>query len=162
MDKEASKQKEMKSVTPSHGMKPIQDMERWFEESFPRGWMHRWGMPTWGELTRPMESLSPRVNVIDRDDQVVVRAEVPGVKKEDMDISVTENSVSIKGVTRREEEEEKGDYYRCEIASGAFARTVSLPSEVDTEKAKASFEDGVLELTIPKVSKAKRQKIKID
>ena len=162
MTKETKKQQEMDSVTPSYSMNPIQGMEHWFEEALPRGWMHRWGRPSWGELTRPMESMAPRVNVIDHDDEVVVRAEVPGVKKDDLDISVTENAVTINGSSKREEKEEKGDYYRCEIASGAFARTVGLPSSVDTEKVKASFEDGVLELTMPKISKAKRRRIKLD
>jgi len=70
--------------------------------------------------------------------------------------------VTIKGSSRREEKEEGGDYYRCEIASGAFARTVGLPSAVDTEKVKAKFEDGMLKLTMPKISKAKRRRIKLD
>lgn len=162
MAKETEKKNELERVTPSRAVSPFEEMERWFEESLPRGWMHRWGWPSWGELTRPMERLAPRVNVIDRDNEVVVRAEMPGVKKEDLDISVTENAVSIKGSTKREEKEEKGDYYRCEIASGAFARTVGLPSSVDTDKAKASFKDGMLELTIPKISKAKRRRIELD
>lgn len=162
MAKDTEKKKEIQSVTPPRALSPFEEMERLFEESFPRGWMQRWGWPSLGELTRPMERISPRVNVIDRDEEVVVRAEIPGVKKEDLDISVTENSVSIKGSTKHEEKEEKGDYYRCEISSGSFARTVALPSSVDTEKVKATFEDGVLELKIPKISKAKRKRIKLD
>lgn len=162
MAKETEKQKEIERVTPSRALSPFEEMERLIEESFPRGWMHRWGWPALGELTRPMERIAPRVNVVDRDEEVVVRAEIPGVKKEDLDISVTENSVSIKGSTRHEEKEEKGDYYRCEITSGDFARTVGLPSSVDTEKVKATFNDGVLELKIPKISKAKRRRIKLD
>lgn len=161
MAKESKQHKEMEKVTPSHMPTPLEEMERWFGESMPRGMMHRWGWPSWGELTRPLERLAPRTNVIDRDDEVVVQAEVPGVKKEDLDISVTENSVTIKGSSRREAKEEKGDYYRCEIASGTFSRTIGLPGTVDTENAKATFEDGLLELTLPKVSKAKRQRINI-
>jgi HSP20 family protein len=160
--KKSEKEKELERITPSRALSPFEEMERLFGESFPRGWMHRWGWPSWGELTRTIERIGPRVNVIDRDDEVVVHAEIPGVKKEDLDISLTENTVSLKGSTRREEKEEKGEYYRCEIASGSFARTVSLPSPVDTEKAEASFEDGVLELSLPKISKAKRRRIKIE
>jgi HSP20 family protein len=162
MAKETEKKKEIQTVTPSRVLSPFEDMERWFEESFPRGWMHRWGWPMGGRLTPLMERIAPRVNVIDRDEEILVRAEVPGVKKEDLDISITENAVTIKGSTRREEEEEKGDYFRREIESGAFSRTVGLPGSVDTEKAKASFSDGVLELTIPKVSKARRKRIRIE
>ncbi|GAB4365932.1 MAG: Hsp20/alpha crystallin family protein [Methylohalobius crimeensis] len=161
MAKELEKQKSVKKVTPSRALSPFEEMELWFEEFFPKRWMQRWGMPSWEEFPRLMERNVPRVDVIDRDDEVVVRAEVPGVKKEDLDISVTENSVTIKGSTKREEEEEKGDYYRCEMVSGAFERVVGLPAAVDTDKTKASFEDGVLELKLPKISKAKRRRIKV-
>ena len=67
-------------------------------------------------------------------------------------------------LARQEEKEgeEGGDYYRCEISKGAFARTVTLPAEVDTDKSKAKFKDGVLELTVPKMERAKRQSIKVD
>lgn len=162
MTNETEKQQEMEKVVPSRNMTSIEDMQDWLEQAMPRGWMHRWGRPTWGELTRSMESTTPRVDVVDRDNEILVRAEVPGVKKEDLDISVTDTTVTIKGSTKREEKEEKGDYYRCEIASGAFARTVSLPASVDTDKAKASFEDGVLDLLIPKISKTRRRSIKLD
>ena len=69
---------------------------------------------------------------------------------------------SIKGETKHEEKEEKGDYYRSETSRGAFSRMVSLPADVDESKAKASLKDGVLELTLPKVEKAKRRTIKVD
>lgn len=166
-DKKAEQKTEGKAgavehVTPSRALSRFEEMERMFEDFVPRGWMHRWGWPSWGELTRPMERLAPRVDVIDRDDEVVVRAEVPGIDKKDLEVSLTENAVTIKGSTRREDKEEKGDYYRSEIAQGAFQRTVSLPSMVDTDKAKASFKDGVLELEVPKVRKAKRRTVKVD
>ena len=89
-------------------------------------------------------------------------AEVPGVEKDDLDVSVSDNSVTIKGETKREEKEENADYYRCEISRGSFARTVLLPSDVDTGKTKAKFKDGILELTLPKIKKTKRRTIKID
>jgi len=103
----------------------------------------------------------PRVDIVDRDDELVVKAESPGVDKKDLDISVTDNAVTIKGSTSHEEKEEKGDYYRCEISSGAYSRTLVLPSEVEADKAKANFKDGVLELTLPKLKKAKRHTIKV-
>jgi HSP20 family protein len=109
-----------------------------------------------------MELRAPAVDVVERDEEVVVRAEVPGVEKKDVDVSITASSVTIKGETRREEKEEKGEYYRCEISRGAFSRTVSLPASVDPDKAKASFKDGILEITLPKVEKAKRRTLKLD
>jgi HSP20 family protein len=157
-----SKKRDIERVTPSRAVSPLEEMERWLDESFPRAWMHRFGWPSWGELIRPIERFAPRVNVLDRDDEIVVRAEVPGVEKDDQEVSVTESSVSIKGSKKHEEKEEKGDYYRCEIATGTFARTITLPSAIDSEKVEASFKDGVLELKLPKVSKAKRRTIKLD
>jgi HSP20 family protein len=100
--------------------------------------------------------------VIDRDNEVVVKAELPGVDKKDIDISVTQNTVTIKGTTSHEEKEEKGDYYRCEISRGSYSRTLSLPADVDEEKTKAEFKDGILELTMPKKKKSKRHTIKVE
>lgn len=158
------KEGELQRVEPNRVMSPLEEMERYFENFFPRGWMRpfRTEWPRWGELAAPFEGRMPKVDVIDRDDEVVVRAEVPGVEKDNLDVSVSNNSVTIKGETRREEKEENGDYHRCEISRGSFARTVLLPSDVDTEKVKAEFKDGVLELTMPKIEKTKRRSIKID
>ena len=75
---------------------------------------------------------------------------------------MTNNSITIKGSTKAEEKEEKGDYHRCEISQGAYSRTLSLPSEVDTDKAKAKFKHGVLKLTIPKVKKSKHISVKVE
>lgn len=160
--KEHKPQNKFDNVAPDPALGPIDEMERWFKNAFPLTWMNRWGWPSWGELTRPMEAVGPRVNVIDRDDEIVVLVEVPGIKKEDLNVSVTENSVTIKGSSRREEKEENGDYYRCEIASGSFARTFSLPGAIDTEKVTSSFDNGVLELKLAKLSKARRRQIKLD
>jgi len=87
---------------------------------------------------------------------VLVKAEIPGVGGDDLDVAVDERSVTIKGKTSHEEKEEKGDYYRSEIRRGAFSRTVRLPREVDASNANATFKDGILELALPKVAKSKR------
>jgi HSP20 family protein len=108
------------------------------------------------------EGRMPSVDVIDRDNEILVRAEIPGVDKKDLDVSVTEDSVCIKGSVQHEEEEEKGEYYRRETSSGSFARTMALPGEVDATKVKTKFKDGVLEMTLPKVKQSKRLKISLD
>jgi len=161
-EKKESKQ-ELQKAEPKRALSPFEEMDRLFEDYFSRGWMRpfRWEWPSIGELAKPFEGKMPKVDVIERDDEVVVKAELPGVDKKDLDVSVTENSVTIKGTTRHEEKEEKGDYYRCEISRGAYARTVALPSYVDADKAKANFKDGVLELKLPKVEKSKRRSIEI-
>ena len=76
--------------------------------------------------------------------------------------SVDENAVTIKAATKREEKEERGDYYRCEISQGAFARTVGLPAEIEVSKAKATFKDGLLKLSLPKLEKSKRRSITVE
>jgi len=160
---ESKQKQEVQKVQPARTLSPFEEMDRLFEGYFPRSWMHpfHWERPSWGELAAPFEGKMPRVDIVDHDDELVVKAELPGVDKKDLDISVTENSVTIKGSTSHEEKEEKGDYYRCEISSGAYSRTLTLPSEVEADKAKAKFKDGVLELTLPKLKKAKRHTIKV-
>ena len=75
---------------------------------------------------------------------------------------MSDNTVTIKGSVKHEEKEEKGDYYRREISEGSYARTVMLPAEVDGSKAKAKFNDGLLELTLPKLEKSKRRSIAVE
>lgn len=161
-EKKESKQ-ELQKAEPKRALSPFEEIDRMFEDYFSRGWMRpfRWEWPSLGEMAKPFEGKMPKVDVIERDDEVVVKAELPGVEKKDLDVSVTENSVTIKGTTSHEAKEEKGDYYRCEISRGAYARTVALPSYVDADKAKASFKDGVLELKLPKVEKSKRRTVEV-
>jgi len=145
-------------------LSPFEEMERWFESHYPRRWMHPFHMdwPTWGDFAGSFEGHMPKVDVVERDDEVVVRAEVPGVEKKDLDVSVSENSVTIKGETSHETKEEKGDYVRSELSRGTFSRMVSLPGTVDADQAKATFKDGILELSLPKMEKSKRKSIEID
>jgi HSP20 family protein len=161
-DKVPVKTGEIEKAAPARALSPFEEMDRMFDQFFGRRWLSPWrfDLPRFPEL-EAVELRMPKVDVIDRENEVVVKAEVPGVDKKDLDVSVAEDSVTIKGSTSHEEKEEKGDYYRCEMRRGAFARTVALPSAVDSEKAKASFKDGVLELVLPKAEGAKRKKIPI-
>jgi HSP20 family protein len=137
---------------------PFGTVDRLFDEffgpRFPR--LFGWDRPLGG-----LGEFAPSVDVIDREDEVFVRAEVPGYKKEDIEILVSGNTLTLKGETGAEQKEERGDYYYQEISRGSFARTLALPAEVDDSKAKASMKDGVLELTLPKVEKSKRRSIPI-
>jgi len=140
------------------------DFDRMFDEFFPRGWMRPFSFsrPSWSHLPAPFEGRTPSVDVVDRDNEIFVKAELPGVDKNDLEVTLTGNSVTIKGSTKAEEKEEEGDYHRCEISQGSFMRTVSLPSEVDTDKAKAKFKHGVLKLTIPKVKQSTHKSVKVE
>lgn len=163
-EEKPEKAREIQKAETTQVMSPFEEMERLFDNFFERRWprpLHA-GWPALSRRLAPFGGMTPSVDVIERDDEVVVKAEMPGVDKKDLEVSVTQNSVTIKGSTSREEKEEKGDYYRCEISRGSYARTVSLPAEVDEKNAKASFKDGLLELSLPKLKKSKRRTIKVE
>jgi len=133
------------------------DMDRLFEEFFSpitrrrRGW-----------LKPEMGVIVPNIEMYDRKNEIVVKAALPGVAKEDMDLTITKDSLTLKGEARKEEEIKEEDYYASEISYGSFTRTIALPAEVDSEKAKASFKNGVLEIILPKREEAKPKEIKIE
>lgn len=135
-------------------------MDRMFENFWPGGMMRPMGFG-WPELAR-MDVSVPRVDVIDREEDVLVRAELPGVQKKDLNVSVSDGAVTIKAMAEREQKEEEGEYYRRELSRGAFSRTIALPAEVDAAKAKASFKDGILDLTLPKAERAKPRQVTIE
>ena len=155
---------QVQRAAPARALGPVEDLERRFDNFFRRSFMRpsQWDWPSWSELTAPLEEKLPRVDVIDREEEIVVRAEVPGVDKDNLEVTLSDNTMTLKGSTRHEEKEEKGNYYRCEISQGSFARTVALPAEVDGAKAKARFQDGLLEVTLPKVTPAQRHTIKVE
>ena len=160
----SKKGQNIQRAAPASIFSPFGEMERWFEGAFP-ALMQRYfrgGWPSWDEMPAVFEGRIPSVDVIDRDNEILVRAEIPGVNKKDLDVSVTEDSVCIKGSVKHEEKEEQGEYYRRETSSGSFTRTVALPNEVDTARVKAEFKDGMLEMTLPKVKQSKRQKVSLN
>ena len=104
---------------------------------------------------------APSLDVTEESDKVVVRAEVPGVKAEDIELSVQGNALTISGEKKQETKEEKENYYHMERHWGRFRRTVPLPSDVDPEKISAECREGVLTITLPKSERAKPRKIEI-
>lgn len=147
----------------SRSISPFREFDRMLDSFFDRGWWRhptRWEQP-FRERLAALEGQAPKVDLIDRDGDVVLRAEMPGFEREDLDVSVTDTAVTIKGEQRKETKEEEGEYYYSEISRGAFTRTVPLPGEVDADKATASFKNGVLELILPKVKQANRRKVEV-
>jgi HSP20 family protein len=147
---------------------PVADMERRFEQLVDRFFGRRWpSLARWpdfsltGDLLGKMEARVPSLDVLDRDHEILVRAEIPGIDKKDISISLTDNLLTIKGQTSREEKEEKGDFHRHEISRSSFARSVTLPGAVDSSKANATLKDGVLEITLPKTESSKRRSISV-
>jgi len=107
------------------------------------------------------EVWSPLVDIVDKKDNILVKAELPGIDKKDVKISIGENSLTIRGEKKEEKEVKKEDYYCCERAFGAYSRTIDLPVEVDKNKAKATFKNGILEITLPKKEEVKPKEIEI-
>jgi HSP20 family protein len=107
---------------------------------------------------------TPAIDLIDKKDSLILRSEMPGVKKENLKVSVNENSISISGKIEQERKTKEEDYYFCERGCSSWQRTLSLPVKVKPEKAKANYKDGLLEITLPKTeeAKAKAKEIKIE
>ncbi len=149
--------KEMVKHEPGRAISPFDEMERWFDEVFRKPFFH-FGPSRWPGIQQiGREELSPAVDIYREKGDVVVKAEVPGMKKENIKINLTDNSITISGKKEKEEKVEEKDYYRYESSHGSFHRTFSLPEGVETDKARAKFKDGVLEVRIPVSEEAKKK-----
>ncbi|MBC8412106.1 MAG: Hsp20/alpha crystallin family protein [Nitrospira sp.] len=143
-------------------LSPVSRMEDMFTDFFRRPLSR--GM--WPSMERLLEEVEPvpTVDIFEEKDSIVLKSDMPGISKEDIEISLTDDTITLSGEKKHEEKIEKKNYYRMERSSGSFCRTFNLPAEVQTDKAKASFKEGVLEIRIPKSESAKKkeQKLKID
>lgn len=106
-------------------------------------------------------SISPALDVIETDEALVITCDLPGMKDEDIDLSVSAGALTIKGEKKREQVDEKTRVYRREIWDGSFQRTVSLPPTADIDNTDAHFSNGVLTINIPRKEEAKPKKIEL-
>lgn len=127
-------------------------MDRLFEDSFVR--------PQTGWLA-PLDAGTLPVDMYETPDAVVVKTAIPGIKPEDIDISLTGDVLTIKGETRAEEEVKEENYVRRECRYGSFSRSLSVPAPVLAEKAQTEFENGILKLTLPKAEDVKPKAIRV-
>ncbi len=93
----------------------------------------------------------PKVDIIQTENEVVIKADVPGIKKQDMKVTITEDSITFQGEVKSSTETKKEDFFHSERFYGCFSRTLPLPTLVDSTQSKAKFEEGVLTVTVPKV-----------
>jgi HSP20 family protein len=114
------------------------------------------GFPTWSE-----KSIWPPIDLVEDENEITVRAEVPGCKASDVNISVQGNTLSISGEKRHEEEKKEKGYYYEERSYGSFRRDMTLPADVEPDKIDASCKDGILTIRLPKSEKAKAVKVKV-
>lgn len=147
-------------VTPSSlmgGLISFDEFDHFFDDFLSRRWprLLDWNFPA------GFEKGFPKIDILDHDNEIEVQAALPGVKKEDLDVSIRNQTITIR-TTAKEEKKEEGKYFRREITRGEYQRTLSLPENVDSDKAKASFNDGILKVIIPKSEKSKRKTIEVE
>lgn len=162
-EKTPEKKKETKSVTPWRPFMDLtrweRDMERMFDDFLGRRmrpwWPERWSLPAVLEIS------SPTVDLYEDKDDIVVKAELPGMDKDNIEVNLTDHTLTIKGEKKKEGEVKEENYYKSERSYGSFVRTLELPKEVHADKVKASFKNGVLEVRLPKTEEAKTKEIKV-
>lgn len=128
-----------------HLLNPFEEMERFFGEEFPSA--HR--------------GFAPSVDVYQEKDNVIVETPLAGVDPDDVDISIEDNVLTLKGETRRKSEVDEENFHRKEVRYGSFYRQIALPALVVAEKAEATSEDGMLKITVPKTKEAEVKSIKV-
>jgi HSP20 family protein len=140
-------------LTPMGNLLSFQhEMNRMFDQFFRAGNGEEAKVSTW----------RPSVDVYETDDALVIKAELPGVSKDDVSIDVHQNTLTLRGERKHEAEVKDEHYHRVERSYGSFQRSFTLPATVDAEKAEASFKDGVLELRLPRLESAKPRQIAIN
>ena len=133
------------------------EIDRMFDDVIGRRWA---GIPPWRERTTA-DVWAPQIEVFQKDNELVLRADLPGMKRDDVAVDITEDAVTIQGERRHESEEDREGFYRSERVYGSFYRMIPLPEGAITEQAKANFRDGVLEITMPVPPKSKGRRIEI-
>ena len=152
---------ENRAVDVRRTMPLTRSMEEFFEDFPPRRWMETfepfgWKWPMGVDYERAF-----RLDVIDREKELLVRAELPGVEKDDVNVAITGDRLTIETEREFKEEDEKEDFYRQETGYGKLMRTVVLPVEVDIENIHAELKEGILTVTLPKIRVAERHTVKV-
>jgi len=135
----------------------MRDFDRWFDEVFER----TWNLAPWEWFEETWQTFTPRVDVKETPKKVVVTAELPGLDENDIEITLSGNTLILSGEKRQEAEEQGEDYYRMERRYGVFRRAIPLPCEVEADKAEATFKKGVLTITLPKTPEAQSERKRI-
>lgn len=142
---------------PFRAMQRMADqMDRLFDDF---GLGRRWTSPFGRETA--LEAWAPDVDVFQKNNELTIRADLPGLKREDVTVDVTDDAVTIQGERKHEREEEREGFYRSERAYGSFYRVIPLPQGAITDQAKATFRDGVLEITLPAPPSSKGRRLDI-
>lgn len=139
---------------PARELSTLRDrMDRLFGDALGRSWGGEEGLATGAWI--------PPVDVFETPESIILKADLPDINKDDVDISIENNTLTIKGERNSEKESKEKNFYRMERSYGTFSRSFTLPPVVAAEKAEASFENGVLTLTLPKREESKPKQIKV-
>jgi len=135
----------------------LHEMERWFEDALHRPFFGFHRLPLTNLLgERRVGEFVPAVDMFEEGSELVIRAELAGMKREDVKVELSGNMLTLSGEKRGEEKVERKDYYRVEQAYGSFSRTLELPEGVKLEDVKANYKDGLLEIRIPKTAETRK------
>lgn len=147
----------VRGLVPWRPFRELEEMERRFDDvlSWPL-------LPAvWRRIPTMEMRWAPAIDVFEKEDEFVVKAELPGMTEEDIDVSVVGDTLTLKGERKAESEVKKDDYYYCERSYGSFSRSIAIPSNVDAKKIEANYEDGVLEISLPKTREVKPKKVSV-
>ena len=136
-----------------------EEMDRLFDDF---GVGRNWLSPMLGKTALPQGLWSPQVEVFERDNQMVLRADLPGLTKDDVNVELSGDGITIEGERKNEHKEEGEGYYRSERSYGKFYRRIPMPEGVKAEDAKASFTNGVLEITMPTLKREGRKSRRLE
>jgi HSP20 family protein len=131
----------------------LDDMERWMEESIHRPFLFDYGFRPISRLLHDLRGegeMTPYVDVYTTGNEVIMKAELPGMKREDINVRLVDNNLIISGEKKTEEKVEQKDYLRLERSYGSFSRTLHLPEGCMIDKLSATYKDGVLEIRVPR------------
>ena len=146
-----------RGLIPWRPFRELEETERRFEDIFSRPFLPA----VWRRIPTMEMGWAPAIEMFEEEDKFVVKAELPGMNEEDIDISVVGDTFTIKGERKAESEVKEENYHCCERSYGSFSRSIALPSNVDAENIEACYEDGILEVSLPKVPEVKPKKIAV-
>lgn len=160
--------RERKDVAQSQGesSNPLQSLQRDINRVFEDFWTRFEGSTPFGRSAPAASGFlsvaDPRADVSESEDAVEVSVELPGMTEKDIDVSLSDDAVTIRGEKKSEREDRKSGYYLAERSYGSFYRRIPLPPGIDSEKAEATFKNGVLSVTLPKTAEAQEKVRKIE
>jgi HSP20 family protein len=164
MKKAATEEKAVATRKPGELASRAEEFEHWLdrfmEDVWRRPFPSLFGRDRWLPI-RPLSIRMPSLDVYEEKDSVVVKAELPGMKKEEVEVNLAGENLTIKGEKKEDKEVKEDDYYRRERSYGSFLRTIALPCDVKSDEITASFKDGVLEIRMPKTEEAKKKSISV-